>query len=69
MSRWTTLAALVAVVAVVPFAEWLNGWSLYAFPLGTLVTALCVPLAMLILIVHYCGSVDTPPENPQDGDA
>lgn len=65
VARWAALAALFILIALVPlFAGWMNGWTLFAFPFGTLVVSLIVPAAVVLLlgwiVAHLNTSEDTP---------
>jgi len=43
------IALIVVIVIPVLCAGWLNGFRLFAFPFGTFLTALIVPLALVVV--------------------
>ena len=56
---------LIFAIAVPLFcAGWLNEWQLFAFPFGTFLIALAVPIALIAVAFVVPRSVDEDPEQP-----
>ena len=58
-ANWRAAIALFGVLVVLPaFAAWLNGWSLFSFPLGTFLVALGVPICLIALALMIAQAPD-----------
>lgn len=57
--------ALILIIVVPMFcAGWLNGLRLYAFPLGTFLVALIIPVALIAVAFIAPRAVEDEPDQP-----